>query len=156
MSIRLKREMIPSEPASHLGVILGVSIPISLLIIAGIFVLVLYIRRKKRFQASAVQSSGCNSLRIVESYIKSLPKPHPNKHKQLQFEECTICLDEMKMLSNVVETQCSHRFHRECLDIWLSTNSSCPNCRRPLRIWGLLSVLIFNCIKLHLFLKFYW
>ena len=133
MSIRLKREMIPSEPASHLGVILGVSIPISLLIIAGIFVLVLYIRRKKRFQASAVQSSGCNSLRIVESYIKSLPKPHPNKHKQLQFEECTICLDEMKMLSNVVETQCSHRFHRECLDIWLSTNSSCPNCRRKLR-----------------------
>ncbi|KAL2928586.1 RING-H2 finger protein ATL66 [Bienertia sinuspersici] len=44
--------------------------------------------------------------------------------------ECCICLgafedgDKVKVLP-----KCDHRFHSECVDRWLSTQSSCPLCR---------------------------
>lgn len=49
--------------------------------------------------------------------------------------ECCICLgvfedgDKVKVLS-----QCQHRFHSDCVDRWLLTQSSCPLCRVSLRV----------------------
>ncbi|KAL2549744.1 RING-H2 finger protein ATL66 [Forsythia ovata] len=49
--------------------------------------------------------------------------------------ECCICLgifldgDTVKVLP-----QCDHRFHLECVDNWLMTQSSCPLCRACLRV----------------------
>ncbi|KAL3531670.1 hypothetical protein ACH5RR_005191 [Cinchona calisaya] len=47
--------------------------------------------------------------------------------------ECSICLalfqegDKVKVLP-----QCHHGFHYECVDKWLSTQSTCPLCRKPI------------------------
>jgi len=44
--------------------------------------------------------------------------------------ECSICLssieegEQVRLLPN-----CQHLFHQECIDVWLSTNASCPVCR---------------------------
>ncbi|KAJ4765810.1 hypothetical protein LUZ62_031090 [Rhynchospora pubera] len=44
--------------------------------------------------------------------------------------ECSICLssieegEQVRLLPN-----CRHMFHKECIDVWLSTNASCPVCR---------------------------
>jgi E3 ubiquitin-protein ligase ATL41 len=44
--------------------------------------------------------------------------------------ECSICLssieegEQVRLLPN-----CRHLFHQECIDVWLSTNASCPVCR---------------------------
>ncbi len=45
-------------------------------------------------------------------------------------EECSICMDIMHGI--VAETDCQHRFHRECLGRWLESHNTCPICRRYL------------------------
>ncbi|PKA53482.1 RING-H2 finger protein ATL79 [Apostasia shenzhenica] len=48
--------------------------------------------------------------------------------------ECAICLcgfsdgDLVRVLPS-----CSHVFHLKCVDQWLSSNASCPSCRRSCR-----------------------
>lgn len=46
--------------------------------------------------------------------------------------ECTICLLDYTEETKKT-TECSHIFHRECLDKWLETNNSCPLCRTLLQ-----------------------
>ena len=41
---------------------------------------------------------------------------------------CSICLMENTNCS----TNCRHRFHRECLKLWMTKDASCPNCRRAI------------------------
>ncbi|WJX28069.1 hypothetical protein P8452_16833 [Trifolium repens] len=47
---------------------------------------------------------------------------------------CAICLaefcdgDNMKLLP-----KCNHRFHVVCIDMWLLSHSSCPNCREMIK-----------------------
>ncbi|XP_057788769.1 RING-H2 finger protein ATL66 [Salvia miltiorrhiza] len=49
--------------------------------------------------------------------------------------ECCICLgifgddDKVKVLP-----RCRHCFHSECVDRWLTTQSSCPLCRASIRV----------------------
>ena len=40
---------------------------------------------------------------------------------------CTICLDEST--ENLVELQCSHKFHLNCIEEWHKKKNTCPNCR---------------------------
>ncbi|KAL5220421.1 hypothetical protein ABZP36_025134 [Zizania latifolia] len=45
--------------------------------------------------------------------------------------ECAVCLnavDEGEMVRQL--PGCGHVFHQECIDVWLSSNASCPVCRR--------------------------
>ena len=45
---------------------------------------------------------------------------------------CSICLEEFQSAESakrVVQTTCNHLFHYACIDLWLSRNPSCPNCR---------------------------
>ena len=44
---------------------------------------------------------------------------------------CSICLDEFTIDNNinVVKTiNCSHYFHKDCIDRWLHIRQTCPNC----------------------------
>lgn len=44
--------------------------------------------------------------------------------------ECAVCLsdlDEGQMARRL--PGCKHVFHRECIDVWLASNASCPICR---------------------------
>ena len=47
--------------------------------------------------------------------------------------ECTICQAQMKKGQMVCRLPCnndvSHAFHKECIEPWLQSNNSCPNCR---------------------------
>jgi len=51
------------------------------------------------------------------------------------MSECSICLSDI-LLKEAKTTICSHIFHNECLNQWLSTNNNCPLCR------GVIEVLI--------------
>jgi hypothetical protein len=46
---------------------------------------------------------------------------------------CSICLDD-ESKNKMVETQCHHFFHKECLDVWLKAKSSCPFCRQEIKL----------------------
>ena len=39
---------------------------------------------------------------------------------------CTICLEPCL---NGVQLPCTHTFHKQCIQKWLTVNQSCPNCR---------------------------
>ncbi|EPZ32396.1 hypothetical protein ROZALSC1DRAFT_26930 [Rozella allomycis CSF55] len=45
---------------------------------------------------------------------------------------CTICLTDYDSFDEVKALYCSHVFHKECVDRWLSENASCPVCREKL------------------------
>lgn len=47
-------------------------------------------------------------------------------------KECGICLDEYTNTDEVWLCQCSHYFHKGCLDTWIKTQNTCPVCRDEL------------------------
>lgn len=46
---------------------------------------------------------------------------------------CSICMADYEAGEEIRDLpQCSHRFHRECVDRWLAINYTCPLCRAPI------------------------
>lgn len=43
---------------------------------------------------------------------------------------CSICLD-FAFEANCRELNCKHKFHSECIGLWLQQSSTCPECRKP-------------------------
>ena len=49
-------------------------------------------------------------------------------------ENCAICQDHLVQGEEVrTIRQCSHLFHKECIDEWFRSNVRCPNCRVDVR-----------------------
>ena len=48
-----------------------------------------------------------------------------------QNEECCICLDISAIDWSILP--CGHKFHKECISIWLRKNRTCPICRLHFR-----------------------
>lgn len=50
--------------------------------------------------------------------------------------ECSICMDNIQTNQEFRRLPCSetvnHCFHKDCIDKWLATSSTCPNCRSTL------------------------
>jgi hypothetical protein len=46
---------------------------------------------------------------------------------------CTICRSEYNTFDEITELSCGHKFHKSCLDIWLSNKITCPVCRYSIR-----------------------
>ncbi len=50
-------------------------------------------------------------------------------------DECTICFDSLEMtdeagnLKEVIKLDCTHEYHRDCLEEWLLAGQGCPMCR---------------------------
>ena len=42
---------------------------------------------------------------------------------------CSICQDNIDKNVIIRKIECGHKFHHECIDKWLETNSFCPICR---------------------------
>ncbi|KAJ1760861.1 hypothetical protein LPJ77_002340 [Coemansia sp. RSA 2523] len=47
---------------------------------------------------------------------------------------CPVCLDDMACGQMVRGFECKHCFHVQCIDPWLSTNASCPSCRKQIKL----------------------
>ena len=46
-------------------------------------------------------------------------------------DDCSICL-ESKLSGDIIELECTHTFHKECINKWLTNNESCPYCRQDI------------------------
>lgn len=45
------------------------------------------------------------------------------------YDSCAICIEDMKKGEEVIETQCNHFFHRQCILLWFNRSHLCPLCR---------------------------
>jgi hypothetical protein len=55
---------------------------------------------------------------------------HKAKYATIEFVECSICLGDI--LRGDRTTSCGHHFHTACLQKWLVSHNTCPNCRTEL------------------------
>ena len=49
----------------------------------------------------------------------------------MSINECPICYEEMDE-SNSIITNCNHKYHKDCLNVWAKKHNSCPICRKKL------------------------
>ena len=50
--------------------------------------------------------------------------------EELPDESCSICLEDFKTGDEIKKLNCTHVFHKECLEPWLNNNNrNCPMCR---------------------------
>ncbi|KAJ9203673.1 hypothetical protein DTO164E3_306 [Paecilomyces variotii] len=74
----------------------------------------------------------------AESAIKSLPKK-PVDRDMLGSDgkaECSICMDNVELGTEVAELPCKHWFHYNCIEAWLNQHNTCPHCRRGINTPG--------------------
>jgi len=80
-------------------------------------------KRKNTRQAiaelSKINSKRLATRRIQKKFRSALPK----------VDTCPICLGAMLNPRHTKTLRCGHKFHRECIDQWNTTNPSCPSCR---------------------------
>ncbi|KAA1106140.1 hypothetical protein PGT21_029616 [Puccinia graminis f. sp. tritici] len=58
-----------------------------------------------------------------------LPNPTSNS---IKFDECPICLDELRMDSFTPCKGCNKQYHIWCIEDWKEIQTSCPTCRASL------------------------
>lgn len=62
--------------------------------------------------------------------LKHLPVMVYGSGPDVSVDECPICLGEFLDGERIrVLPKCGHGFHVGCIDTWLVSNGSCPNCR---------------------------
>jgi hypothetical protein len=44
-------------------------------------------------------------------------------------EECSICLESYRQGDSILILNCSHTFHKQCIELWFQKEFNCPNCR---------------------------
>ncbi|KAJ4810938.1 RING-H2 finger protein ATL78 [Rhynchospora pubera] len=81
-----------------------------------------------------IQTQPSTRIRRKEA-LQALPRLVYSSTVELtgSGSQCTICLSEFKPGVHLrVLPVCHHGFHVGCIDKWLSTQSTCPTCRRCL------------------------
>jgi hypothetical protein len=58
-------------------------------------------------------------------------EPAKKKRKVQAFGKCCICLDNINRSRTAYFLPCCHYFHESCINRWLETNITCPECRIP-------------------------
>jgi E3 ubiquitin-protein ligase RNF115/126 len=69
-----------------------------------------------------------------ENAIKNLPTKKVDQ-EMLGSDgkaECSICMDNVEVGTDVTTLPCNHWFHRECVVAWLKEHDTCPHCRKAI------------------------
>lgn len=71
-----------------------------------------------------------------QSAIRALPKKKVDE-EMLGSDgkaECSICMEQVELGTEVAVLHCKHWFHYPCIEAWLSQHNTCPHCRRGIDI----------------------
>lgn len=94
------------------------------------------LRCTHRFGTAETQQQAATRLAttgVKKHSLRKIPIAIYGSEIKFSTSECPICLAEFVEGEKVrVLPKCSHGFHVKCIDTWLESHSSCPNCRRSL------------------------
>ncbi|CAL0304391.1 unnamed protein product [Lupinus luteus] len=86
------------------------------------------------------ETSEQTAVRVAATGLKKhelmkIPVAVYGSGENVTVTECPICLGEFENGEKVrMLPKCNHGFHKTCIDMWLVTHSSCPNCRHSLLV----------------------
>ena len=62
--------------------------------------------------------------------IFKIPTLKIKSDNDLLLDECSICLDKYNINDIIVNLDCEHKFHKDCIKLWIKkNNNTCPQCR---------------------------
>lgn len=61
--------------------------------------------------------------------ILKIPVYKIKENDNLLLDECPICLDKYEINDKIISLNCNHKFHNDCLKLWIKKNNTCPQCR---------------------------
>ena len=76
------------------------------------------------FSDNSVQN---NNLLIDSICLKNTSKLNPDK------KECTICLEKFNINDKIINLECLHMFHNNCIKNWLKMKDYCPICKNKIK-----------------------
>ncbi|KAJ8753787.1 hypothetical protein K2173_000041 [Erythroxylum novogranatense] len=89
------------------------------------------LRCSRRFALDTPEQTAGKGLKKRE--LRRIPVAVYGTGVNIPDTECPICLAEFVSGEKVrVLPRCNHGFHVTCIDTWLLSHSSCPNCRHSL------------------------
>ena len=63
---------------------------------------------------------------------KDFNKLNKCKYNNMYNSTCTICFDEFELNTDIIQLNCNHNYHTDCICEWLCNNSDkCPLCKIP-------------------------
>ncbi len=81
-----------------------------------------------RFDNLIRQLEILSSLEYVKVYRKRIPSAIATS-----LGHCGICLEDISVGDKVIQLPCNpthpHVFHKSCIEPWIVSHSTCPNCR---------------------------
>ncbi|WOH10898.1 hypothetical protein DCAR_0830375 [Daucus carota subsp. sativus] len=93
------------------------------------------LRCSRRYGQGQAAGARVASSGLKKRTVRKIPVTVYGSSTGVNFEasECPICLGEFLDGEKVrVLPDCLHNFHVKCIDKWLVSHSSCPNCRNLL------------------------
>ena len=77
-----------------------------------------------------MRGAGKFKLKTIARLVRPLKRAHA-RAKALRPDECAICMEPISNPSYTLP--CTHRFHRHCLNDWMTRDhTTCPTCRSDL------------------------
>ncbi|XP_022157001.1 probable E3 ubiquitin-protein ligase RHA4A [Momordica charantia] len=75
-------------------------------------------------------TTACQVDSKADNPIEKLPKILFNEELRARDSLCCVCLGEFEIKEELLQVpSCKHVFHIDCMNHWLTTNSTCPLCR---------------------------
>ncbi|KAH7433178.1 hypothetical protein KP509_07G057600 [Ceratopteris richardii] len=71
---------------------------------------------------------------VDPALLEKLPLvAYSSSKKKGSIAECVVCLTDFEEGETLCQLpKCKHVFHKDCIDMWLCTHTTCPLCRRSL------------------------
>lgn len=71
-------------------------------------------------------------IQELERQLAQNVRQSPTAPAQEEAIVCTICAENIEDINanSVIRTQCGHTFHGACLNPWITSHNTCPNCRQ--------------------------
>jgi len=64
--------------------------------------------------------------------LREAPSIGSNGTSDPSKDSCMVCLEDFKVEEEIRILPCVHRFHRQCIDVWLRRSAQCPICKHAI------------------------